>query len=333
MPYFCGIILTAMKLTNQQILNFVGRIKLPHVKKQDYNDQIDLLKKRVVGAINGIDNTKVKNVWEAGSWKKGTALRPRGDALPLDVDLVFFVEVDEETKFDSEELRNEIITVLKQAYPNKSEEDFESGEKTVGIVFRGSGLEVDIVPFIPNKGNPSYGRQPRKELKSGDFKTSVEKQLKFISGVKSRWASFAPVVRMVKWWKNEKELDMPSFAVELLFAHLILSDRIGGSITIEDALIKFFEFVSSNPCMRIGFPDAIGSLPASSGVPVVADPTNNENNVLEKIDTIGWSEIVDKATSAFETLSYARTVGEQGKTLELWREVFDQFNIQDIQEA
>ena len=318
-----------MELTDTQILNFVGRIKLSQSKKQEYNDQIDSLKKRVVDAINGMDNTKIKKVRRAGSWKKGTALRPRGDALPLDVDLVFFVEVDEETEFDSEELRDEIIAVLKKAYPNKSEEDFENGEKTVGIVFRGSGLEIDIVPFIPNKGNTSYGRQPRKELKSGDFKTSVDKQLDFISDTKGKWASFAPAVRMVKWWKNEKELDMPSFAVELLFAHLIISGQIGSGITIENALIKFFGFVSANPHMRIGFPGAIGSLPSSSGVPIVADPTNNENNVLEKVDTADWSEIVDKANLAFETLSYAQKISEQGKTLELWREVFYQFNTQE----
>ena len=317
-----------MELTDRQILNFVDRIKLSRDKKQGYIDQVDALEKRVVNAINGIDNTKVKQVRKAGSWIKGTALRPRGD-FPLDVDLVFFVEVDEETEFDSEELRDEIIAVLKKAYPNKSEEDFKSGEKTVGIVFQGSGLEVDIVPFIPNKGNTSYGRQPRKELKSGDFKTSVCNQLEFIRKTKEKWASFAPVVRMVKWWKNEKELDMPSFAVELLFAHLILSGRIGSGINIENALVKFFEFLSANPHMRIGFPGAIGSLPASSGTPIVADPTNNENNVLEKVDTTDWSEIVDKANSAFETLAYARTVGEQGKTLELWREVFYQFNIQE----
>ena len=319
-----------MELTNKQILNFVDSIKLSRKKKQEYNDQIDSLKKRVVDAINGMDNTKVKAVRRAGSWKKDTALSPRGDALSLDVDLVFFVEVDEGTKFDSEELRNEIIAVLQRAYPNKSGEDFKNGEKTVGIVFRGSGLEVDIVPFIPNKRDPSYGRQPRKELKSGDFKTSVEKQLKFISSIKDRWALFVPAVLMVKLWKNMEELDdMPSFAVELLFAHLIISGRIGSGVTIEDSLINFFEFVSANPHMRIGFPDAIGSLPASSGMPIIADPTNNANNVLEKVGMTGWSEIVDKANSAFETLSYAQKVGEQGKTLGLWREVFYQFNIQD----
>ena len=318
-----------MELTNQQILNFVERIKLSREKQADYADQIDALKERVVSAIGDMENTKVKKVKRAGSWKKGTALRPHGE-MSLDVDLVFFVEVGEETKFDSEELRDEIIAVLQKAYPNKSKDDFEKGDKTVGIVFRGSGLEVDIVPFIPDKGNSSYGRQPRKALNSGNFRTSVDKQLEFISNTKGKWNYFAPAVRLVKWWKEQKGLDIPSFAVELLFAHLIGLGRVGSGTTIESALIEFFEFVSADSPIRVEFSGAIGSpLPALSGIPIIADPTNNENNVMEKTSRSEWTEVVAGACDAFERISYARKIGEKGGTLEQWRKVFDRFDIQE----
>ena len=318
-----------MELNNQQILNFVEQIKLPREKQADYANQIDTLKKGVVDAISNMENTKVKKVKRAGSWKKGTALRPHGN-MDLDVDLVFFVEVAEETEFDSEELRNEIIAVLQEAYPTKSKDDFEKGEKTVGIVFQGSGLKVDIVPFIPDKGNSSYGRQPRKALNEGNFRTSVDKQLDFISNIKGKWNYFAPAVRMAKWWKEQKELEIPSFAVELLFAHLIISDRIESNTTIESALIEFFEFVSADVPIRVEFSGAIGSpLPASSGIPIIADPTNNENNVMEKISQSEWDDVAAKSCDAFEHISYAQKIGEKGGTLAQWRKVFDDFNIQE----
>lgn len=319
-----------MELNDQQILRFVDRIKLPREKKTDYAGQIDTLKDCVVKAIGDMSNTKVSRVLRAGSWQKGTALRPRGD-MPLDVDMVFFIDVDEETEFDSEELRDEIIAVLKEAYPSKAEEDFTSGEKTVGIVFRGSGLEVDIVPFIPEKGNSSYGRQPRKRLNSGSFRTSVDKQLDFIANTKIRWPSYTPVVRIIKWWKNRQELELPSFAVELILAHLIEESRIAKGVTIECAIIEFFEFVSADTPIRIEFPGAIGNpLSASNGMPIVADPTNNENNVMEKTDPGEWSEIMEEACKAFETLSYARQVSGNQNTLVLWGEVFEGFSIEEV---
>ena len=315
-----------MNLTDQEIQNFVGRIKLPHEKKTDYLRQIDTLKANVEGAIRGMDNAKVTRVLRTGSWKKGTALKPWGDS-PLDVDLVFFVDVAEETKFDAEKLREEIIAVLRHAYPNKSRADFTEGKKTVGIVFKGTGLEMDIVPFVPDKGDTSYGRQPRKKLHSGEFRTSVDKQLAFIANVKQQWSSFTSVVRMIKWWRNRKELEFPSFAVELLFAHLFIERRIASDSGIEQSLIEFFEFVSANPNMRVGFSGAIGTLPGGS--PIIADPTNNANNVLEKVDSAEWAEIIREAKCGFETVAYAQAVEGKTRTVELWREIFDTFTIEE----
>ena len=333
MGYNGGIRLSerlTVELNDQQILRFVERIKLPRDRRADYSGQIDTLKGRVTKAINALPNTKVTRVRRAGSWKKDTTLRPRGD-MPLDVDLVFFVDVDEDTAFDSESLREEIIAVLREAYPNKPAEDFTNGNKTVGIVFRGSGLEIDIVPFIPDKGRSSYGKQPRKRLNSGNFRTSVDKQLDFISGIKGQWGNFTAAVRMVKWWKNKLELDLPSFAVELIFAYLAKNNRVGSkSLTLEHALIEFFEFVSADSRIQIEFPGAIGdSLAVSDGVAVIADPTNNENNVMERTALSDWNEITGKACEAFETISYAQKVKGDQNTIDLWREVFEGFNTQE----
>ena len=146
-----------MEYKNQQLGNYVDRIKLTRNKKLSYVQQVSNLKDNVSKAINDMESTKVTSVRRAGSWKKGTALAPKGD-YPLDVDMVFFLNLEENISFDAEELRSEIIQVLCKAYPHKTRLDFTDGQKTVGVVFKGSGLEIDIVPFIPEKGNTTYGR-------------------------------------------------------------------------------------------------------------------------------------------------------------------------------
>ena len=314
-----------MEYTNEELSNYVNRIKLTQEQKSSYTQQIDNLKENVIKAVKGMENTKVTRVRRAGSWKKGTALAPRGD-YPLDIDMVFFLELEEDASFDAAELREEIIKVLCEAYPNKERSDFTDGQKTIGVVFRGSGLEVDIVPFIPEKGNTTYGRQPRKKLNSGEFKTSVEKQLDFIGEIKDKCSNFTSIVRILKSWRNYKELELSSFSIELAVAHLIKKGRISDS-SINQAIIIFFEFFGSGNPIEVYFSGAIG--PEAGSAPWIADPTNNENNTVRLSDS-EWGEVAEAAENGFDTISYAQAVQETGKTLDLWKEVFGPtFNIQE----
>lgn len=314
-----------MEYTNDQLSHYVNRIKLTQEQKSSYTHQIDNLKENVIKAVNGMENTRVTRVRRAGSWKKGTALAPKGD-YPLDIDMVFFLDLEEATSFDAEELRDEIIEVLCEAYPNKERSDFTDGQKTIGVVFRGSGLEVDVVPFIPERGNTTYGRQPRKKLRSGEFKTSVDKQLDFISEIKDKCTNFTSIVRILKSWRNYKELELSSFSIELAVAHLIRQGRISAS-SINLAILTFFEFFGSGKDIEVYFPGAIGE--RSSSVPWIADPTNNENNTLG-LSRSEWEEVVEAAERGFDTIFYARAVREAGQTLDLWKEIFGpSFNIQE----
>ncbi len=314
-----------MEYTNQQLNNYVSRIKLTQDKKSSYGNQVDSLKNNVLKAIKDMNNTKVTKVKRAGSWKKGTALAPKGE-YPLDIDMVFYLEIEESTTFDAEELRDGIINVLCKAYPNKEKSDFTDGNKTIGVVFRGSGLEVDIVPFIPEKGNTTYGRQPRKKINSGEFKTSVDKQLDFISQIKSKCANFTSIVRILKSWRNYKEIELSSFSIELAVAHLIETGRISGS-SINQAVITFFEFFGNGNPVNVYFSGAIGLKTGSP--PWIADPTNNENNTV-RLSNSEWNEVIEVAELGFGTISYAQAVRETGKTLNLWKEIFGpNFNVRE----
>ena len=305
------------KFTNQELNNYANRIKLSQEKKSYYSNQIDNLKNLVTQAINESKSTNVERAIRAGSWKKGTALAPKAD-YPLDVDMVFFLNVDNGHAFDAEKLRKEIITVLCNAYPNKKESDFKNGKKTIGITFRGTGLEVDIVPFIPEYRNSAYGYQPHKKLNTGNFKTSVDHQLKYIREIKLKNPNFTSVVRILKSWKNYQELEIPSFSIELVVAHLIETGR--NLDLIQNLIINFFELLGSGRDVQIYFPNAIGSHTITT--PYIADPTNNENNTLSQISTMEWKEVINAAENAFETISYAESVFEKEKTNSLWKEIF-----------
>ena len=314
-----------MEYIDQQLNNYVNKIKLTRGKKTSYIQQVDYLKDKISEAINSMWNTKVIKVRKVGSWKKGTALAPKGD-YPLDIDMVFFLNLEEDISFDAEELREEIIKVLCEAYPNKEKSDFTDGQKTIGVVFKGSGLEVDIVPFIPEKGNTTYGRQPRKKLNSGEFKTSVDKQLDFINKIKNKYSSFTSIIRILKSWRNYKELELSSFSIELVVANLVEADRIS-NVSINQAVITFFEFLGNGSPVEVYFSSAIGS--QTGDAPWIADPTNNDNNTVN-MSSNEWNEVVARAENAFETLSYAKVVQETGKTLGLWQEIFGpNFNIQE----
>ena len=315
-----------MEYTNQQLLNYVNRIKLSQQKKSSYTNQIDTLKDKVVKAINDMESTRVIKVKRAGSWKKGTALAPKA-FQSLDIDMVFFLDVYNKTSFDAEEIRDELIEVLCKAYPNKSKSDFTKGKKTIGVLFRGTGLEVDIVPFIPENGNTTYGRQPQKKLNSGEFKTSVDKQLDFIQKIKARYSNFSSVVRILKSWRNYKELELSSFSIELVVAYLISLGRITTSSTINEAVILFFEFLGNNDDVKVYFDVAIGKKSNSS--PWIADPTNNENNTI-MMTCQDWNEVVEVSENSFETITYAQTVRDTGRTKDLWKEIFGpEFNIEE----
>lgn len=313
-----------MEYTNEEMKRFVDRIKLTNERKKNYTNQIDNLKDNVTGAIGEIEGIKLLKVKQAGSWKKGTGLAPRGEN-PLDIDMVFFIEKEEGYEFDAETIREELIDILRVAYPNKEKEDFSNGKKTVGVVFRGTGLEVDIVPFIPEKPGSKYGMQPEKQLYSGTHTTSVDGQLKFSRDLREKNREYTNIVRILKHWRNERELDLSSFALEILVGKLIHTGEISGTVIVDGAM-NIWEQLGSGRRIEVNF-GARGRVGTER--PWIADPTNDSNNVVGRIlDT--WSEVQEEAEKAFDTIMYARTAQGIGQTRDLWKEIMGpRFNVDE----
>ena len=250
-----------MKLTDEQLSYYVQNVlALGREDKEKFQTQIDHLKDTLEGAIARNSSLKVMKILQAGSWKKGDALKPR-DGQVIDIDLVLFLNVKEAEKQHVDALHGLIIDLLVAAYPTKKREDFPPGKRTVGIVFHTTGLNVDLVPVIPVPDPDGYVWQP--EIGGGGaFQTSVVGQLEFIRKIKEAEPRFTQIVRLAKRWRNYSELEdmLSSFAIELLVSHIVLSQ--GPTRTLEEGIIRFFLFVAQSELKQaITFTGAIRSLP------------------------------------------------------------------------
>lgn len=329
-----------MRLTNGQLENFIKRIKLRRDDMPKYRTQIENLKEKLEDKIKNDKRTglKVTKFVIAGSWKKRTILKPTGEH-PIDVDLVLFVEGDENIQNDLKKLHDFVVEYLKEIYPTKDinrDVDADGNTKSIKITFTGSGLELDIVPVVPITTPKDYVVQPQRGGGGKKYITSVSKQLDFAQERSSKNGSYTSIVRAIKWWRNYKELrpvddeaGLSSFPIELIVSHLEITKGITESI--EDGIIRFFKFVSDPNFPVIKFKDAIRDVPSFSTPIYIADPTNNENNSAKKLDDSTWKAVVKEANEAFESLSIAQSKNHEGDTIEEWKWVFGpSFNIESV---
>jgi len=138
------------------------------------------------------------------------------------------------------------VKYLEEIYPQKDidqDVDAEGNTKSITIRFISSGLEVDIVPVVPITSHEKYVWQPQRGG-GGKYITSVEKHLDFSLSKRQSNPSYTAIVRMLKYWKNYKEIKptdtecgISSFAIELIVAYL--DENYGIESNIEEALIRF----------------------------------------------------------------------------------------------
>ena len=168
-----------MKLNNHKLGKFIDRIKLQSESMPKYRTQINTLKTKLETKIKNDkkNSLRVTKYLLAGSWKKGTILRATGEN-PIDIDLVLFVEGDDNIADDIQSLHDFIVKYLEEIYPQKDiskDVDAEGNTKSITIKFSGTGLEVDIVPVVPITQIPDYVWQPERGG-GGRYTTSISKQ-------------------------------------------------------------------------------------------------------------------------------------------------------------
>lgn len=307
-------------LKDSEIGVFVSKVlHLGPGKRKEYLAQVDNLISELTLKIRNDSSFKVKGFKKTGSLRKGTVLKPKGD-YGVDADVGVFLDVSEAEKGDVEKLHSIIRKLLIAVYPMKDPGDFKIQPRTLGIHFRVSGLDVDLVPVIPIPEEPGYGWQPSSQ--NGDpVKTCIQGQLDFIKKRKDADSRFRTLVRLLKKWRNEKELNkFRSFMIELIVAHLY--DRDGAATSLESGLQRFFLHIAQDELKTpITFPELgnITSFPSHSVV--ILDPVNKDNNVAMRMTDGERQEIVAAARAAWEAIETASWKGGKGETLDCWKEV------------
>lgn len=309
-----------MFLTDAQINYFDQNVlKLKPERRKAYLEQVDYLIDRLGKKVDENSTFAVRGFRKTGSLMKGTVLRPRGDA-GVDADIAVELDVTEAAKDDVDRLHSILRQLLMAVYPTKVPDDFKVQPYTLGIQFHDSGLAVDLVPVIPILEEPGFGWQPS-STGLPLVKTSITGQLAFIKARRDADTRYRILVRMAKQWRNQHELPLRSFAIELLLACII--DEQGAAQSLENGLLRFFLFIAQSELREpIRFPEN-GFVSRLARDPVVIlDPVNAENNVTKRITESERQEIVAAANTAWERLTTARRNGYTGQTLECWKDVF-----------
>jgi hypothetical protein len=309
-----------MMLNDSQIGVFVSKVlHLGPGKRKEYIAQVDNLISELTRKITNDSSFKVKGFKKTGSLVKGTVLKPKGD-YGVDADIAVFLDLSEAEKDDIDELHNIILKLLRAVYPMKVSEDFKVQPRTLGIHFRVSGLDVDLVPVIPIPNEPGYGWQPSSQ-RGDPVKTSIQGQLDFIKNRKAADSRFRTLVRLLKKWRNEQELDrLRSFTIELILAHLY--DRDGAITSLESGLQRFFLYIAETELKTpITFAE-LGNVTSFPSDPVVIlDPVNKDNNVAARLTDPERIEIVRASKTAWEKIEAASWKDGKGETLDRWKEV------------
>jgi len=297
-------------------------LRLPADTRTTYHAQVDRLIKALSESVRTKTTIKITRVVKAGSFAKFTILRKSVDD-PVDVDVVFYISGKDKDATSFEQLSEEIYELLVDLYPQKSVEDFTIQKKAATVVFKGTGLAVDIVPVLEIPGEDGYGWQF--SANGAEVKTCAPCQIGFVRTRKDVDGDFRTLVRLGKKWRNYNEIKgLKSFHIELIFAHL--QDTKGKSESIQQGFLNFLLYIAQSGLKSvIRFPEN-DTVKTFTDPVVIIDPVNGSNNTASRISEDERTQIVERALEAWETAHFASAESD----LSVWKELFGpRFKVSD----
>jgi tRNA nucleotidyltransferase (CCA-adding enzyme) len=258
----------------------------------------------------------------SGSLAKGTALRSLND-----IDVAAYISGADAPK-DVRALLDYLAECLRKAFPNFSPDQVKPQTYSVTVSFKGSGLDVDVVPIL-YEGDPDwYGNLVSQD--DGYFlKTNIPRHQEFIGKrKKAQETHFSQVVRLVKFWTRKVKGEQDRFRFKSLMIELVLAHLADGGADLSDypeALQHFFTYVAkTNFRERIVFadyykPSAVGTV--TEPVQII-DPVNAANNVSRLYTAQQADAIVDAALDAGDAIDAALAAPTKQETVYYWQKVF-----------
>jgi hypothetical protein len=298
------------------------RVNLPRDKAVQYRAQARRLRERLEGYLQEHPDFTLKKMLLSGSLAKGTSLRTLND-----IDVACYIS-GADAPGDVPKLLNYLADRLRKAFPNFSAEQVKPNNFSVTVSFKGSGLDVDVVPILYG-GDPNwYGKLVSQENGSL-LSTCIPRHLEFIrKRKKAHETDFAQVARLVKFWaaRMKREQDgfrFKSFMIELILAHL--ADQGLEFTDYPEALQHFFTYVArTNLGELIVFGDYYKtSVVGAFTEPVkIIDPVNAKNNVCNLYTAAQAAAIVNAALDAGDAIDAALGAPTKQETVCYWQKVF-----------
>lgn len=298
------------------------KVNLPKDKADEYRAQARRLGDKLQSHLDEHPDFSLKRIQVAGSLAKGTALKTIND-----IDMGCYISgASAPTEITA--LLAYLADRLRTAFPNFSPDQVQPNTYSVTVSFRGSGLDVDVVPILYDGDPQWYGNLVSQE--DGSFlKTSIPLHIEFARARKRVQAKhFAQVVRLAKFWSRnmKRERDgfrFKSFMVEMVIAHLC--DQGVDLSDYPEALQAFFTYIArSNMREKIVFTDCYpASTVGTFTDPVqIIDPVNAENNVSRLYTDAEADAIVDAALDAGDAIDAALHAPTKQETVYYWQKVF-----------
>lgn len=298
------------------------KVNLPHATAVKYRAQVQGLRDRLEAKIKADPSFDLVKMLHSGSVAKGTALRTVND-----LDVAVYVKAGAAPANDAD-LIPWLADRLREANPNMNADQFEHQDHCVKVSFRGSGLDVDVVPVLYEGDANDCGYLVRKHTGERVL-TSIPRHLEFIRTRKARYGDdFKQLIRLTKWWKRieanrDPDFRFKSFMIELLWARLA-----DGGQSLKDypeALEAFFAYlVKTELTDQVAFTDYSppGSIPVRSSAAIeVLDPVNLANNVGSRYTDGDRRRIVTASHNALDALGEARFATTKGDAVGCWQDI------------
>jgi hypothetical protein len=298
------------------------RVNLPRDKANEYREQAGRLREKLEAYLAEHPDFALKKILLSGSLAKGTALRAIND-----IDLACYI-TGADVPTDVKRLLEYLAERLRKAFPNFAADQVKPNTYSVTVSFKGSGLDVDVVPILYDGDPDWYGNLVSQE--DGSFlRTCIPRHLEFVRKRKQAAdVDFAQVARLVKFWARKLKSEDPNFRLKSFMIELILSHLSDQGVPFDDypeALQHFFSYVAKSDlreCIMFSdYYDTAGCGPFADRVQIV-DPVNAENNVSRLYTPDQATAIVDAALDAGDAIDAALAAPTKHETLRYWRKVF-----------
>jgi tRNA nucleotidyltransferase (CCA-adding enzyme) len=310
-------------IDHREISEFAAaRVNLPKEWADEYRAQARRLRERLEVYLREHPDFSLKKMMLSGSLAKGTALRSLND-----IDVACYIS-GADTPKAIPELLEYIAKRLRSAFPNFNADQVITRTYSVTVSFRGTGLDVDVVPILYDGDVNWYGNLVSQDDGSL-LATCVPRHIEFIRSRKAKEPKdFAQVLRLLKFWaarlkREDQNFRFKSFMIELILSHVV--DRGATCSDYPEALQNFFTYIAKTGLReQISFDDYYEKAKISPSIdPInIIDPVNPNNNVANRYISSNADAIVEAALDAGDAIDAALSAPTKKDTLYHWRRVF-----------